>query len=328
MKTILFFSLFLLFANHIQAITIEEIRQIPKAELHLHLGGSYPLPYLKTIATPDEFNALQQGIHQFVDGVDYNQCFFVFSLINKIINTPERLEDGVYYLCKELQADGVTYVEIRTGLKDLGSGYAGYLKAVLNGIRKASQDNFKANILLSLKRNSNIELAQLTVDLALQYKNDGVVGIDISDNSLQGDINTILPVLVNGKEQGLSFVIHMGESPLEKDQILLLENLEPVRIGHGVHLKPESLEWIKSRKIPIEICLSSSVCAKMISNRSEHPGLQLYAEGHPVAICTDDPLIFRTSLSQEYFDFAKEMDCSFAELKKIIEECHLYKIQQ
>lgn len=312
--------------NGLRAIDVAEVRQLPKAELHLHLGGSYPLSYLKTIATNQEYAALEKGIDLFVDGVDYSQCFFVFGLISKIINTYQRVEDGTYHLCKELQKDGVTYVEIRTGLKDFGSGYEDYLKAVIKGIDRASSKDFRAKVLLSLKRTSTPEFAQKTIDLALAYTKDGVVGIDISDNSTKGDINTILPILRQGKSKGLDFVIHMGESPLEKDQILLLEGLEPVRIGHGVHLHPEALAWVKKHKTPIEVCLSSGVCAKMIKKYSEHPGFTFYANGHPVVICTDDPLIFRTTLSEEYMLFAKEFGSCFEKIKDLIEIGHSYKI--
>jgi adenosine deaminase len=326
MKKVFLIFTVLLFGNYVRGITLEEIRQIPKAELHLHLGGSYPLNYLKTIATLQEFNALKKGIDQFVSGIDYTQCFFVFDLINKIVNTNQRVEDGTYHLCRELQKDGVTYVEIRTGLKDLDSGFEDYLKAVINGIAKASNNNFKAKVLLSIRRASSLNYVQSTIDLALKYKNRGVIGIDISGNSVTGDIISVLPVLIEGKNKGLSFVVHMGESPLEKGQIVLLEQLQPVRIGHGVHLLPEALDWIKINKIPVEVCLSSSVCVRMVNDYISHPGLQLYSEDHPIIICTDDPLIFRTTLTQEYMYFAQEKKCSLEQLKHLIKKSYTYRL--
>jgi len=39
-------------------------------------------------------------------------------------------------------------------------------------------------------------MAKLTVDLALKYHTQGVVGIDISDLSTIGDINAIIPELL------------------------------------------------------------------------------------------------------------------------------------
>ncbi len=314
--------------HSMQAVIYEQMRAIPKAELHLHLGGSYPLSYLKTIATDQEFQALERGIDKFVTGVDYHECFFVFDLISRIINTPERVEDGTVALCRELQADGVSYVEIRTGLKDLGSGFEGYLKAVLRGIERSARDGFKANVLLSIKRTSSGAYVQSTIDLALRYKDAGVVGIDLSDNSTNGDITRILPLLDQAREQGLKFVVHMGESPLETDQMILLEHLHPVRIGHGVHLCPQALAWIEKYEIPVEVCLSSSQSAKMVDRYAQHPGFELFKKGHPIALCTDDPLIFRTTLSQEYIYFAEQLGLSTQEMQEFAAEHYLYRLKK
>jgi adenosine deaminase len=47
------------------------------------------------------------------------------------------------------------------------------------------------------------------------------------------------------------------------------------------------------------MCLSSAVKVKMVNEASEHPGLELIKQGHPVVICTDDPLNFCCTLSSE-----------------------------
>ena len=47
------------------------------------------------------------------------------------------------------------------------------------------------------------------------------------------------------------------------------------------------------------MCISSSVKARMITEAKLHPALDLLKSGYPVAVCTDDPLIFRTNHTQE-----------------------------
>lgn len=314
------------FTHLTYAVTYDDIQKISKTELHIHLGGSYPLEYLKTIATPEQYAALQKGIDRFVDGVAYEDCFFVFELIGRIINTDKKVEDGTYALCKALEHDGVVYAEIRTGLKDLGSGYEGYLNAVLAGIEKAQNDSFRAKVFLSVKRSSSSAHVRSTIDLALKYKGYGVIGIDISDNSTAGDITPLIPLLQDAKSKGLLIVSHIGESPQEKDQMMILEQLQPDRIGHGVHLLPEAVAWMRAHSIPLEICLSSSVGARMITAYHQHPGLQWYREGHPITIGTDDTLIFRTTVTQEYLLFARELDLPLSQVEELIEKTHQYRL--
>jgi adenosine deaminase len=325
MKKLCAIALLALLIKDACGVTYDELRAIPKAELHVHLGGSYPLEYLQTIATPEQYDALQKGIDRFVDGVEYEQCFFVFELITRIVNTDKKIEDGTYAMCKAFEHDGVAYAEIRTGLKDLGGGYEGYLNAVLAGVEKAQSDTFTAKVFLSVKRTSSTAYVRSTIDLALKYKHRGVIGIDISDNSTAGDITPLIPLLQEAQRNGFVIVAHIGESPQEKDQMMILEHLQPDRIGHGVHLVPEAAAWIRAHKTPLEICPSSSVSARMVHAFHEHPGLQLYQEGHPVTIGTDDTLLFRTTLTREYLLFAQQLQLSHKEVHDVIEKSFEYR---
>lgn len=278
---------------------VNAFQELPKAELHLHLGGSYPKDYLFSIADQVQREELEKNLEWIAGGVNYNDAFRAFQLISQIVNTEEKVQKGAEALCITMKNDRVAYAEIRTGLKDLGQGQEAYLKAVLNGIQTQLSSDFQAAVLLSLQRSSSREVAQKTVDLALKYRDQGVVGIDISGDSTLGHVDAFLPELVRAKEAGLLFVVHMGESPHEKDQMYLLEALQPARIGHGVHLSSEAQEWVLKHRTPVEVCLTSSVLVKMVESYDQHPGLQLFRQGHPIVLCTDDPLLFSTSLTQE-----------------------------
>ncbi len=283
----------------------ELFKQIPKVELHLHLGGSYPLEYMLSIADSAQKQDLENELKRLEKSVPYQECFAIFGIVSKIVNTEEKVERGVEALCKSLAEDGVVYAEIRTGIKDLGKGYEEYLKAVLRGIQKGSSDRILVRLLLSLQRSSSLESAQLTSDLALKYQPEGIVGIDISGDSTIGEILPILPVIQELKTHGLNITLHIGESPNEKGQIDLLKALRPDRVGHGVFLEKEAEEWLLEHETPLEICLSSSVAVQMIDKVLSHPGLTYYAHEHPISICTDDPLIFQTSSSREYRLFSE-----------------------
>ncbi len=290
---------------------------LPKAELHLHLGGTYPLEYLRSIASEEDFVDLEKMIGRIANGISYNEGFQVFSRIGKIVNTEEKLEGGVVALCRQLERDHVVYAEIRTSLKDLGNGYEEYLRAALKGIERGKSDRFEAKLLLSLTRASSPELAAITVDLALKYKNQGIVGIDLSGNSTLGDIRKIVPELARAKRSGLFLALHLGESRNERDPEEILDLLQPDRIGHAVFLSEEAKRSIFERRIPIEMCLTSAVKVQMIENYQDHPALSYFSSGHPVSVCTDDPLIFQTSLSNEMRLAFEKGGLSFSQIEKM-----------
>jgi adenosine deaminase len=276
---------------------------VRKNDLHIHLGGSWPMSFLEEIGDADDVRNLKS----FLDAMDlksetdYHLCFQAFGLAGKIVDSNEKVEAGMRALCLGLAADGVTYTEIRTGLKKYGSSsYEDYLAAVLRGLEAGcSGSSLTVNIILSLKRNSSLELAEETLRLVKKYGR--VVGMDISDDALLGDGSAILAIMEETRSLSIPIALHLGEcrEETEEQQMRELEMLQPARIGHGVFLCERAKEWIYSRRLPIEMCLSSALKAHMVECASQHPALELIRQGYPVAVCTDDPLIFRTSHSQE-----------------------------
>jgi adenosine deaminase len=238
-----------------------------------------------------------------------------------------RVENGILALCKDLLLDNVVYAEFRTGLKDLGSGLEGYLTAVLRGIQRGTDGtSLRAGLILSLRRDTEYSIAEQTIDLALKYRDKGVIGIDLSGDSTQGDGKHIFPALIRAKANHLPITLHIGESEKEtaEQQMLELLTIQPQRIGHGVHLCEEGKKWVKEKKILVELCLTSAVKAKMIHDAKEHPALKLLLQGHPVAICTDDPLVFNTTLSQEYTHVAILTGLLPEEIQELQKQTQIY----
>lgn len=308
----------------------DPIRDLPKAELHLHLTGSYPLSYLQSIAKEsaeiEELRAFENSLTTLAKGVPYEMAFSYFLPVEKLVNTYDKVEKGVTALCHELLVDGVVYAEIRTGLKNLGKGYEEYLNAVLKGIH-ACPKNLKVNLLLSLRRNTPAALIKETIDLAIQHQKSGVVGIDISGDSTLGQIGELVSELHRAKKEGLFLALHLGESAKEIDtpakeseQAAILETLKPERIGHGVFLSKQAQKWIFDHpSVPIEVCPTSSVLAGMIDHHSNHPGVSYYLDQkHPIVVGTDDPLLFQTTLTQEYRKLMQHEAITLTEVKRMI----------
>ena len=197
-------------------------------------------------------------------------------------------------------------------------------KIYLKAINQSSNEKLKITLLLSLKRNSSPLFSKLTVDLAIKYKQLGVVGIDVSGDSTVGDLTPLFSDLQRAKDNGLFLTIHMGEALDEKDQYKILETLKPHRIGHGVFLTAEALQWVLDNRIPIEVCLTSSKIVHMTERFEDHPALNYYLLGHPIIICTDDPLIFRTSLSKEYKILYEHCSFSLEQIEKLSNDSFSY----
>lgn len=298
----------------------EILKSIPKYNSHCHLGGEVPIDTLMKYANVEQAKALKQAMEEIISGKEYEKAFGIFPLISQIINTHEKLKEATYQTCQRFKSDNNQVVLMRTGLKLLENGtYEDYLNSVLKGIQEAASDNFNVFLMLSLKRTSSLEMSKLTVDLAVKYRERGIIGIDISDISTMGDIRTIMQELLRAKKNGLKIAVHMGESSKEQDQVLIMRELEPDLIDHGVNLCDEAKELIKKRQVPVTVCLTSAIATKMHEQTTMHPWVieHLNSE-HPIDFGTDDSTVFGSIfLSNELFRL-----CSDIEFDKIVQIAH------
>ena len=130
------------------------------------------------------------------------------------------------------------------------------------------------------------------------------------DIALHGEIAAI--DLRDGIQMGqCSGIMFMGRGTVALGQQLAAERASrqtqiaaPVHVGGpGLKGTPErvfSLEELATRQIPVEICLTSNLRTGACASLSAHPVRQYFDQGIMITLNTDDPAMFRTSLSREY----------------------------
>ncbi|XP_020594005.1 adenosine deaminase-like protein [Phalaenopsis equestris] len=314
----------------------EWCRAIPKIELHAHLNGcirdSTLLELAKLLG--------EKGVINFGDvehiirkcGRSLTECFQLFDLFHILTTDHETISRITKEVIEDFAAEEVVYLELRTTPKSneaKGMTKRSYMKAVVNGLRSVETvdvsfinfngktENFcesmqkssktcmetkkiYVRLLLSIDRRETMAAAMETVSLALEMREFGVVGIDLSGNPVVGEWTTFLPALKYAKEQGLPVTLHCGEVS-NKMEIQAMLNFSPNRIGHACFLDED--DWHKARflRIPVEICLTSNLRTERFSSIDLHHFANLYNSNHPLVLCTDDTGLFSTSLSNEYY---------------------------
>ncbi|XP_076937260.1 N6-mAMP deaminase-like isoform X1 [Bidens hawaiensis] len=327
---------------------------VPKVELHAHLNGSIRNSTLLELAR----ELAQKGTIVFSDfehvirknDRTLREVFKLFDLIHVVTTDHKTITRITKEVVEDFAAENVVYLELRTTPKrndSIGMSKRSYMEAVIDGLRSTSSSNLDINfssddfekfskfktekkiivrLLLSIDRRESTASAMETVNLALEMKGMGVIGIDLSGNPTVGEWETFLPALKFAREQGLSVTLHCGEVPTSVEIQSMLDFL-PGRIGHACCFEDEEWRKLKSYKIPVdlcsyiyfndmfvylavfisiffciqvEICLTSNIRPETISSIDVHHFANLYKENHPIVLCTDDSGVFSTSLSNEY----------------------------
>lgn len=125
----------------------------------------------------------------------------------------------------------------------------------------------KTNLILSIDRRNDLPTALSVVDLALKYRPQGVVGIDLCGDPVSGDVSIFQPAFQAAKSQGLKITIHFAEAPQSStpQELWQLLDYKPDRIGHVINVPDDVKEEIVRRNLGLELCLSCNVHAKMIT---------------------------------------------------------------
>ncbi|KAL7212104.1 hypothetical protein ACSBR2_014885 [Camellia fascicularis] len=309
---------------------------IPKVELHAHLNGSIRGSTLLELARglgekgTIVFSDVEHAILK--DDRSLQEVFKLFDLIHIVTTDHKILTRITQEVVEDFAAENVVYLELRTTPKRndlIGMSKRSYMEAVVKGLRAVAtvevdlaprdldtgnpvnscaitdlcdgtaRKKIYVRLLLSIDRRETTASAMETVELALEMRDLGVAGIDLSGNPIVGEWATFLPALKFAREQGLSITLHCGEVPNLVEINAMLDFL-PGRIGHACFFGEEEWRKLKSCKIPVEICLTSNIRTETISSVDVHHFVDLYNAEHPTVLCTDDSGVFSTSLSGEY----------------------------
>ncbi|KAI3456430.1 hypothetical protein Pfo_013093 [Paulownia fortunei] len=308
---------------------------MPKIELHAHLNGSIRDSTLRELAR--ELGEKGTIVFSDVEHVilkndrELSEVFKLFDLIHILTTDHKTVTRITKEVIEDFAADNVVYLELRTTPKrndSKGMSKRSYMEAVLEGIRsvdsvevdlshKMNADTsahshfvddlsngtgskkIYVRLLLSIDRRETAEAAMETVELALEMRDLGVLGIDLSGNPVIGEWLTFLPALEFAKKQGLPITLHCGEVP-NPDEIHAMLDFLPRRIGHACCFEDDEWKLLKRLKIPVEICLTSNIRTETIASAEVHHFADLYKSNHPLILCTDDAGVFSTSLSAEY----------------------------
>ena len=298
------------------------VTQLPKAELHAHLNGSIRDSTILDLA---ERMGLQEDAQRILDA-RRSGCWEIFQMIYKLTTTAAVAERIAEEAVEDFAADGCRYVEIRTTPRaepSTGMTQRAYVEAVLAGLQKgAASTGVRTGLLLSVSRKfdeqsaMSAQAADDVVDLAIEFRTRGVVGVELSGNPSVGTFATWRPALERARRNGLPVSLHFAEVANEAESLEMLD-FGPERIGHACYLTDVLRARLAATPVPLEACLTSNLYTASVPSLAEHHAKDLIKARYPVALCTDDRGVFRTSLVDEYMLAIEHLGLDEADVRHV-----------
>ncbi len=220
---------------------------------------------------------------------------------------------------EDLAADGVVYAEVRWAPEqhtEQGLSLEQVVDAVLAGFREgeanaaAAGHPIRVGALATAMRHQarSTEIAEL----AVAYRDQGVVGFDIAGAEAGFPPTRHLDAFEYLRRENYHFTIHAGEGDSDLPSIWeAIQWCGTDRLGHGVRIiddvtgpasAPELgrlAQYVRDRRIPLEMCPSSNVQTGAASSIAAHPIGLLRKLHFRVTVNTDNRLMSGTSMTRE-----------------------------
>jgi adenosine deaminase len=304
----------------------QEIIDLPKVLLHDHIdGGLRPQTIIElaskiNLPLPShEASAFQELIYEACNQGSLEKYLKNFDYTIAVMQTQDNLMRVARECVLDLAADGIHYAEVR-GAPELftrhGLSMRNVVEATLEGLRQGMQEAKKlglsitTNLIICAMRQNNLSLE--AAQIALEFREKGVVGFDIAGPEYGFPSRNHLPAFELLQRKSFPFTIHAGESDSFASMLEAINLCGASRIGHGIRIMDEidisqdqavlsdASKAIRDQQIHLEMSPTSNLQTGNIKDYNSHPAGVLIELGFNIALNTDNRLMSATSLSREY----------------------------
>lgn len=316
---------------------------LPKVLLHDHLdGGLRPATIVEladeaghTLPTTDP----EELGRWFVESADSGslECYLeTFEHTVAVMQSVDGLRRVAREAALDLAADGVVYAESRYAPEQhqrAGLSLEQVVDAVqqgfAEGVAEAAAQGRSIRVATILSAMRQADRADEIAALAIARRDDGVVGFDIA-----GPEEGFPPSRHGSAFRALAdahvpATVHAGEGSGLESVAQALHVAQACRLGHGARLVEDIAtddlgdrlgplaQWVRDRRVPLELCPSSNLQTGIAATVAEHPVTRLKRLGFKVTVNTDNRLQSGTTLSRELTLLVQEAGWTLDDLQDV-----------
>jgi aminodeoxyfutalosine deaminase len=290
------------------------IAALPKAELHVHHVGSASPRIVSELARrhPGVVPSDPEELGRFFEFRDFAHFIEVYLAVVDLVRTPEDVRVLTYEVAREMatgqslryaELTCTPYTSVRPHEDGVGMPIEAYTEA-LEDARVAAERDFGLVLrwVYDIPGEAGLPAADATLEYALRHGSDGLVGFGLGGPEIGVPRPQFRPHFEAARAAGLRSVPHAGETTGPGTVWDALHELGAERIGHGTSAAqdPALLAHLAETGVPLEVCPSSNLATRAVARIEEHPLPRFVEAGVTVAIASDDPPMFGTTLNREY----------------------------
>ena len=301
------------------------VRELPKAELHLHIEGTlepelmFELARRNGVALPWKSVDETRAAYAFEDLQSFLDLYYAGAAA--LVREQDFFDLAMAYF-ERAAADGVVHAELFFD-PQTHTARGVTCETVLDGLERActtARERFGigSRLILCFLRHLSEEEGFATLEQALPHL-ARIHGVGLDSSEMGHPPSKFARLFARCRELGLHLVAHAGEEGPPDYIVEALDLLQVERIDHGVRAaeSPALMARLVREQIPLTVCPLSNVKLCVFATLADHNLKAMLEAGIKVTINSDDPAYFGGYVGKNFVDTATALSLSRSELKRI-----------
>ncbi len=292
------------------------IDHLPKAELHLHIEGTFEpelmfqlaerngidLPYadVASLHAAYDFNELQDFLDIYYQGMN-------------VLRTEQDFYDLTWAYLEKVAKQSVRHVEIffdPQGHLERGIAFETALNGIYSALQAGKQNHgISFGLIMCFLRHLPEDDALTTLELAMPYR-DRIIGVGLDSSERGNPPSRFERVFAKAREAGFRIVAHAGEEGPPEYIYQALDLLKVERVDHGNSSLQDSalVKRLVDEQMPLTVCPLSNTRLCVVDAMQNHPLPQMLEAGLMVTVNSDDPAYFGGYLNENFHAISDLLD--------------------
>ena len=312
----------------------EYIKKIPKAELHLHIEGTFEPELMFEIAQRNQVKIPYQSVEEVKKAYQFSclQDFLdIYYAGASVLLYEKDFYDLTMAYFKHCAEENVVHTEIMFDPQTHTKRGVSF-ETVINGIQKAREDakekyGISSLLIMSYLRHLSEEDAFETLEQSLPYKHlIKAVGLDSSEKgNPPSKFQKVFEVSI---KEGYVPVAHAGEEGPAEYIWEALDLLKIARIDHGNNCLTDEVlvKRLVDDKIALTVCPLSNLELKVVDDLKDHPLKKMLNLGLKATVNSDDPAYFGGYMNANFLQTAEALDLTKEDVKTLVKNSFEYSL--
>ncbi len=294
------------------------IEGLPKAELHLHIEGTFEPELMFTIAERNQVSLPYESVEALREAYNFSKLQDFLDIYYQgmnVLQTEQDYYDLTWAYLAKVNSQNVRHVELffdPQGHTSRGVEFATVINGIQRALNQAEQEfGMTSLVIMCFLRHLDEADAMRTLEAAAPFRHL-IAGVGLDSSELGHPPNKFTNVFAVAREQGYHIVAHAGEEGPPEYIVQALEDLKVERIDHGNTAIQDAdlLARLVDEKMALTVCPLSNLKLCVVNDLHQHPLVDMLNKGLRVTVNSDDPAYFGGYMNENYIAVAEALSIS------------------